>query len=244
MASYGKADCQCFCAPVTLPRGSQSGLGLLGSRAVDLHRGATVETLCVRSAPLRRGYWLASVPDLSEAEVKSPEVLADARTLSAASSSQASSVLTVDEIMKILPHRYPFLLVDKVLHYESGKRAVALKNVTINEPFFQGHFPDRPIMPGVLQIEALAQTGGIVMRDLIKGEDGNEKRDFFFGGVDNVRWRKPVTPGDSLYMEVTLTSYKARFGIAKLVGKAYVDGQVACEADLTLVVDVRGKSKS
>jgi 3-hydroxyacyl-[acyl-carrier-protein] dehydratase len=153
------------------------------------------------------------------------------------------SGMSVDEVMRVLPHRYPFLLVDKVIAFESGKRAVAVKAVSVNEPFFQGHFPDRPIMPGVLQVEALAQTGGIVMRDLIAGE-GGEKRDFFFGGVDNVRWRKPVVPGDVLFMEATLTSYKARFGIAKVSGKAYVDGKLACEADLTLVVDVRGKAKN
>lgn len=192
----------------------------------------------------RRANWHASVPDVSSAENIASAVWADAESLSAASGAQISTVMSIDDVMKILPHRYPFLLVDKVVQYEPGKRAVAVKNVTVNEPFFQGHFPDRPIMPGVLQIEALAQTGGIVMRDLIQEDGNNEKRDFFFGGVDNVRWRKPVLPGDTLYMEVTLDSYKARFGIAKLKGKAYVDGQLACEANLTLVVDVRGKAKS
>jgi 3-hydroxyacyl-[acyl-carrier-protein] dehydratase len=145
-------------------------------------------------------------------------------------------------ILHLLPHRYPFLLVDKVVALEPGVRCVAVKGVSVNEPFFQGHFPGRPIMPGVLQVEALAQVGGIVMKDLIAGEDG-EARDFFFGGVDKVRWRKPVVPGDVLFMETVMVSYKARFGIAKMRGVAYVDGKVACEAELTLVVDVRGRAK-
>lgn len=152
------------------------------------------------------------------------------------------AILGAEEVMKILPHRYPFLLVDKVLALEPGVRCVAVKGVSVNEPFFQGHFPDRPIMPGVLQVEALAQVGGLVLKDLIQGEEG-EKRDFFFGGVDNVRWRKPVVPGDVLYMEAEMVTYKERFGIAKVKGMAYVDGKLACEADLTLVVDVRSAKK-
>lgn len=183
--------------------------------------------------------WRAAALDAPSSAPASGEV-ASAASLSAGAA-HATPVLGIEDVMKILPHRYPFLLVDKVIALEPGVRAVAVKSVSVNEPFFQGHFPDRPIMPGVLQIEALAQVGGIVMRDLIQGDDG-EKRDFFFGGVDNVRWRKPVVPGDVLFMEAEMASYKARFGIAKVKGKAYVDGKVACEADLTLVVDVRGKA--
>lgn len=175
----------------------------------------------------------------------SADTSAPAITAAGLSQSTAAppAIMGAEEVMKVLPHRYPFLLVDKVLALEPGVRCVAAKGVSVNEPFFQGHFPDRPIMPGVLQVEALAQVGGLVMKDLIKGEEGESPRDFFFGGVDNVRWRKPVVPGDVLYMEAEMVNYKARFGIAKVKGKAYVDGKIACEADLTLVVDVRSKAK-
>jgi 3-hydroxyacyl-[acyl-carrier-protein] dehydratase len=148
-------------------------------------------------------------------------------------------VMTAEQVMAVLPHRFPFLLVDKVVAYEAGKRVVAIKNVSVNEPFFPGHFPGRPIMPGVLQVEALAQTAGLLLKDVISGD---EKKDFFFGGVDKVRWRKPVVPGDTLVMEAEIKSYKARFGIAKVQAKAFVDGELACEAELTLVVDVKGRA--
>lgn len=144
--------------------------------------------------------------------------------------------LDVNEVMTLLPHRFPFLLVDRVLHIEAGKRGIGIKAVTVNEPFFPGHFPTRPIMPGVLQIEALAQLSGIV---LLK-EYAEEVDDFFFGGVDGVRWRKPVVPGDTLVMEATCKSFKKRFGIAKFEAKAYVDGQLVVEANLTLAM-VTGK---
>lgn len=126
------------------------------------------------------------------------------------------TVMDMREIMKILPHRYPFLLLDKVVEVVPGKSATGVKNVTMNEPYFQGHFPDRPIMPGVLQVEALAQLGGIVM---LQPPISDGKGDFFFGGVDNVRWRKPVLPGDTLVMQMILNQYKPRFGIAKMSGK-------------------------
>lgn len=133
--------------------------------------------------------------------------------------------------MKILPHRYPFLLIDRVIAYEPGKRAVAIKNVSINEPHFTGHFPDRPIMPGVLQVEALAQTGGIVMLQHEENPIKDGEGDFFFGGVDRVKWRKPVVPGDTLVMEMTLDSFKPRFGIAKMTGK-YV-ASISCSFTAT-----------
>lgn len=196
-----------------------------------------------RATCASRPAWRAAAADPSTDAPAAP-VAAPAVTAEALSSAGAHppALMGADEVMGILPHRYPFLLVDKVVALEPGVRCVAVKGVSVNEPFFQGHFPDRPIMPGVLQVEALAQVGGICMRDLIAGDDG-EKRDFFFGGVDNVRWRKPVVPGDVLFMEAKIVTYKARFGIAKVKGTAYVDGKVACEADLTLVVDVRGKGK-
>mmetsp|Transcript_8841 Transcript_8841/g.9714 ORF Transcript_8841/g.9714 Transcript_8841/m.9714 type:complete len:205 (+) Transcript_8841:61-675(+) len=135
-------------------------------------------------------------------------------------------VFTSEEISKILPHRYPFLLVDKVVEYEAGKRAVGIKSVTANEPQFTGHFPDRPIMPGVLQVEALAQLAGIVCLQMEGAEPGAV---FFFAGVDGVKWKRPVVPGDSLVMEVEITKWRAKMGIAKATGKAYVDGTLAVE---------------
>jgi len=139
--------------------------------------------------------------------------------------------MDIDGIMGVLPHRFPFLLVDRVLSLEAGVRAIGVKNVSVNEPFFPGHFPKRPIMPGVLQIEALAQLAGIAMLD-------PSVKDFFFGGVEGVRWRKPVVPGDTLVMEVQVKSFKKKFGIAKVQAKGYVAGKLAVEGLLTLVMVV------
>mmetsp|Transcript_14270 Transcript_14270/g.26197 ORF Transcript_14270/g.26197 Transcript_14270/m.26197 type:complete len:246 (-) Transcript_14270:70-807(-) len=129
-------------------------------------------------------------------------------------------------VSKILPHRYPFLLVDKVVEFEAGKRAVGVKNVTANEPQFTGHFPDRPIMPGVLMVEAMAQLGGIVC---LQEPVTDGKGEFFFAGIDGVKFRRPVVPGDTLVMEMELTKFRPKFGIAKMTGKAYVDGQLAVD---------------
>lgn len=137
-----------------------------------------------------------------------------------------STVFTVEDVQKILPHRYPFALVDKVIEYEAGKRAVGVKCVTFNEPQFTGHFPDRPIMPGVMQIEALAQLAGVVCLQMEGAEPGAV---FFFAGVDGVKWKRPVVPGDTLVMEVEIKTWKAKFGIAKATGRAYVDGNLAVE---------------
>ena len=139
----------------------------------------------------------------------------------------------IQEIMDILPHRYPFLLVDRVLQWEYGKYAVGYKCVTINDNFFPGHFPQRAIMPGVLQVEAMAQLGGIVMID---PADAAQQNNFFFGGVDNLRWRKPVVPGDVLMMRVDVTKFNKRFGICKMNAKAYVGEDLVCDAELTLVM--------
>ena len=133
---------------------------------------------------------------------------------------------SVEDIMKILPHRYPFALVDKVVEYEAGKRAVGIKCVTMNEPQFTGHFPDRPIMPGVMQIEALAQLSGIICLQMEGAAPGAV---FFFAGVDGVKWKKPVVPGDTLVLEAEILNWKAKFGIAKATGRGYVDGQLAVE---------------
>ncbi|CEM37968.1 unnamed protein product [Vitrella brassicaformis CCMP3155] len=155
---------------------------------------------------------------------------AEAPWRSAASVSELTSdvpvVMDIEAIRKVLPHRYPFLLVDKVIEFEPGKRAVGVKTISANEPQFTGHFPERAIMPGVLQIEAMAQLGGLVC---LQEPLSDGKGDFFFAGVDGVRWKRPVVPGDVLVMEMELLSWRAKFGIAKMTGAGYVDGQKAVE---------------
>jgi beta-hydroxyacyl-ACP dehydratase FabZ len=135
--------------------------------------------------------------------------------------------------MDIMPHRYPLLLVDRIIDLEEGKRVVGLKNVTINEPFFVGHFPGHPIMPAVLIIEAMAQTGGVLLLSTVADPAGKL---VYFMGIDNAKFRRPVRPGDQLRFELTLQKLKNR--ICKMRGEAYVDGQLVAEADLmSAVVD-------
>jgi len=134
-------------------------------------------------------------------------------------------------IQRILPHRYPFLLVDNVVEFEPGERIVGIKNVTFNEPFFNGHFPGRPIMPGVLIVEAMAQTGGIL---LLKDDAEVENKLVVFMGIDNVRFRKTVLPGDQLIMELTMI--KARKSTFKMAGKAFVRGDMVCEAEMMAAI--------
>jgi 3-hydroxyacyl-[acyl-carrier-protein] dehydratase len=137
----------------------------------------------------------------------------------------------IQEILGLLPHRYPFLLIDRITEFEPTKRLVAIKNVTINEPFFQGHFPGYPIMPGVLVIEAMAQAGAIIMMAEIQDRD---KKLVVFTGIEKAKFRRPVTPGDQLHIEVDVLSMKTRVG--RIEGKAYVDGKLACQAILTCQV--------
>jgi len=137
--------------------------------------------------------------------------------------------LNIHEVLKHLPHRYPFLLVDRVLEVEPGKRLVAIKNVTINEPFFPGHFPHAPVMPGVLIMEALAQATGILSFQT-NGNLPTEKSLYYFVGIDNARFRKPVEPGDQLVLEVELT--RRIRDVWKFKAEAKVDGQVVASADL------------
>src|SRR3989339_1583806 len=138
--------------------------------------------------------------------------------------------LGIKEIMEILPHRYPFLLIDRIIELEEGKRAVAIKNVTINEPFFQGHFPNHPIMPGVLIVEAIAQVGGILA---FKSANVANKAVYFMG-IDKARFRKPVLPGDKL--ELVLEVTKNRGSIWAFKGEAYVDGSLVAEAGLMATI--------
>mmetsp|Transcript_8578 Transcript_8578/g.12631 ORF Transcript_8578/g.12631 Transcript_8578/m.12631 type:complete len:208 (-) Transcript_8578:251-874(-) len=158
----------------------------------------------------------------AEAEDKPPKFRGseDISSLTA----DVETVFSNEDIAKILPHRYPFLLVDKVIEYEAGKRAVGIKCVTANEPQFTGHFPDRPIMPGVLQVEALAQLAGVVCLQMEGAAPGAV---FFFAGVDGVKWKRPVVPGDTLVMEIEIKKWRAKMGIAKATGKAYVNGELA-----------------
>lgn len=142
-------------------------------------------------------------------------------------------VLDIEAIKGVLPHRYPFLLVDRVVEIEYGKYAVGYKNITVNDQFFNGHFPERAIMPGVLQIEAMAQLGGLVMLD---PKDQEAKEQFFFGGIEGCRFRRPVVPGDTLMMRCEVTKYNKRFGIVKMSAKGYVGKDLAVEAELTLAM--------
>lgn len=137
-------------------------------------------------------------------------------------------IMDISEIMRILPHRHPFLLVDRVVEYEPGKRIVGLKNVTINEPFFPGHFPGHPVMPGVLIIEGMAQVGGILA--YLASDDEVRKKVCYFASIDNAKFRKPVRPGDQLLIEMTATACKR--GIWCFHGAATVDGQLVAQADL------------
>jgi 3-hydroxyacyl-[acyl-carrier-protein] dehydratase len=140
----------------------------------------------------------------------------------------ATTVMDIGDICKILPHRYPFLLIDRVLELERMKRIVALKNVTINEPFFQGHFPDKPIMPGVLIVEAIAQAGGLLLLTEVPNRD---EMLMVFTGIEKARFRRPVMPGDQLRIEVEVRAW--RVTAARLEGKAYVDGKITAEATVT-----------
>lgn len=159
-----------------------------------------------------------------------PEINAAAESAQAGAS-PAKTTLNIDEIMAILPHRYPFLLIDRVVEMVRKERIVAIKNVTINEPHFTGHFPDYPIMPGVLMVEAIAQTGGALL--LTEIPDRDEKL-MVFTGIDNAKFKRPVIPGDQLRIEVTVMNWRTR--AVKMQGVITVEGKVVCEATVTCMV--------
>ena len=138
-------------------------------------------------------------------------------------------MMDIHQILKLLPHRYPILLVDRVLELETGKSIKALKNVTINEPFFKGHFPKHPVMPGVLMIEAMAQAAALLSFSTL-GVTPDDKTVYYFAGIDGARFKRPVGPGDQMIMDVSLLRMKA--GIFKFKGVTRVDGNIACEAEL------------
>ena len=150
---------------------------------------------------------------------------------------EETSGLDIQEILKILPHRYPFLLIDRVTHITRTKRIVAIKNVSVNEPYFVGHFPAGPIMPGVLVVEAMAQAGGVL---LLTEFPDREHKLLLFTGIERAKFRRPVTPGDQLRIEVDVLVWRGNAG--RMQGKAYVGEKVACEAVITCrLVDRRGK---
>jgi UDP-3-O-[3-hydroxymyristoyl] N-acetylglucosamine deacetylase/3-hydroxyacyl-[acyl-carrier-protein] dehydratase len=150
----------------------------------------------------------------------------------------AGVIFDIEAIKRILPHRYPFLLVDKIVDFKLDEKVVGIKNVSTNEPFFQGHFPSKPVMPGVLIVEAMAQTGGIL---LLNGMENPEGRLVYFMALNNVKFRRPVVPGDQLVMQVEMTSRRSKMTI--LAGKAFVDGTLVAEAEMTVaIVDTNNES--
>ena len=144
--------------------------------------------------------------------------------------------MDIHQILRQLPHRYPILLVDRVLEIEKGVRIKAIKNVTINEPFFQGHFPGHPIMPGVLIIEGMAQAGGIILLNQLENPQDYVA---YFASINNVKFRKPVLPGDTLRYELTVISLKRN--LAKMHGDTFVDGEKVAEGDFMAMIQERNK---
>lgn len=142
----------------------------------------------------------------------------------------AATILEATDIQKIIPHRFPFLMVDRIIELEPGKRAVGIKNVTIGEPYFQGHFPDYPVMPGVLIVEAIAQVGAVAMLAL----EEYKGRIAFFAGINEVRFKRQVKPGDTLRLEVELGQF--RRGVGTGTGTATVDGQIACRGEFMFAI--------
>ncbi|MCI9418542.1 MAG: 3-hydroxyacyl-ACP dehydratase FabZ [Eubacterium sp.] len=139
-------------------------------------------------------------------------------------------LLDINEIKRIIPHRYPFLLVDCIEEMEPGVKAVGYKNVTVNEPYFQGHFPEKPVMPGVLIVEALAQVGAVAVLSL----EENKGKLAFFGGIDKAKFRRQVVPGDRLKLETEIIKCKGPMGVGKAI--ATVDGKTACEAEIKFII--------
>lgn len=149
--------------------------------------------------------------------------------VAAASEAERLVIYNITDIMKILPHRYPFLLVDRIIELEPNKRIVGLKNVTINEHFFQGHFPGAPVMPGVLVIESMAQVAAVLFY-----RDENPGKLIYFAGIENAKFRRPVVPGDQLRVEMEVLGRRSNFG--RMSGRATVDGRMVAEAVVTCVI--------
>jgi UDP-3-O-[3-hydroxymyristoyl] N-acetylglucosamine deacetylase/3-hydroxyacyl-[acyl-carrier-protein] dehydratase len=153
--------------------------------------------------------------------------VAVARAITRMAEQTGGGILDINRILEVIPHRYPFIMIDRILDLQPRRSVVGIKNVTINEPFFQGHFPGHPVMPGVLIIEAMAQAGGMLLMDeLVARED----RVVYFMSLDNVKFRRPVVPGDQLRLEVEMVQFRGR--TCRLKGVAFVDGQVVAEAEM------------
>jgi 3-hydroxyacyl-[acyl-carrier-protein] dehydratase len=150
-----------------------------------------------------------------------------------APNAESRVIYNVMEIMKFLPHRYPFLLVDRIVEMDPPQRIVGLKNVTMNEQFFQGHFPDAPVMPGVLILEAMAQVAGVMIYREMPDEEKTRKL-IYFTGIDNAKFRRPVVPGDQLRIEMELLNRRSTYG--KMFGRATVDGKLASEATVMFAI--------
>lgn len=168
----------------------------------------------------------------------STPVAAEAVELQSAALPADKTTLDIVEIMAILPHRYPLLLIDRVIEMERKTRIVAIKNVTANEPHFVGHFPDYPIMPGVLMVEAIAQAGGALMLTEIPDR---ENKLMVFAGIEGAKFRRPVVPGDQLRIEATVLNWRST--AVKLLGKVTVDGAIVCEATIMCMLVPRGGKK-
>jgi 3-hydroxyacyl-[acyl-carrier-protein] dehydratase len=167
------------------------------------------------------------------------EPRADTLQNSSTAPTPQQQTMDINQIMSLLPHRYPFLLVDRVTEMTRKQRIVAIKNVTINEPHFQGHFPGYPIMPGVLMVEAIAQTGGALLLNEIPDRDSKL---MVFTGIDNAKFKRPVIPGDQLRIEVTVLNWRTR--AVKMQGVITVEGKIVCEATVTCMVVPRGNASS
>ena len=172
----------------------------------------------------------AAIDSTNEATKNSGVASADIAGAENVPASNEKTTMDIVEIMAILPHRYPFLLIDRVIEMERKVRIVAIKNVTVNEPHFTGHFPDYPIMPGVLTIEAMAQAGGALLLTEFSAEERADKL-MVFTGIEEARFRRPVTPGDQLRIEVTVVNWRSR--AVKMKGVCTVDGKIAADAVIT-----------
>ncbi len=216
----------------TIPQYNTTNMGFLNAAPLTFTTKQQAQSCSIVPNRLNRRISTARIRAKIASDIASSTSWPDVQELSR-SGDLSKTALDINGVMELLPHRYPFLLVDRVLALEKGVRAIGVKNVSANEPYFPGHFPGRPIMPGVLQVEALAQLAGVIMLG-----DAEPDQEFFFGGVDGVRWRRPVLPGDTLVMEAVLKSYKKRFGIVKMDARAFVNGQLTVEGALTLAMVV------